>query len=257
MTESATDESEDQEARKMTMAEFLERMPPNQDAEISDIAKYIKRFGDGTFADSLHLPELQLHCTNESCNGLRFFRYIGDSIWFAKADTYEEHFVKYRCANCRKTMKMFSITVQLNVPRKPEGAAYKYGEFPVFGPPTPARLIKLIGPDRDEFLQGRRCENQGLGVGAFGYYRRVVENQKDRILGEIVKVAKRLESPQSTIDALESAIVETQFSKALEIAKAALPQSLMINGRNPLLLLHNALSDGLHRRSDEECLALA
>jgi hypothetical protein len=32
---------------------------------------------------------------------------------------------------------------------------------------------------------------------------------------------------------------------------------LIISGRNPLLLLHNALSDGLHRRSDEECLELA
>ena len=43
--------------------------------------------------------------------------------------------------------------------------------------------MKLVGPDRDDFLKGRRCENQGLGVGAFIYYRRVVENQKNRILG--------------------------------------------------------------------------
>ena len=41
------------------------------------------------------------------------------------------------------------------------GACYKFGELPEYGPPTPARLIKLIGPDRELFLKGTRCENQG------------------------------------------------------------------------------------------------
>ena len=37
-------------------------------------------------------------------------------------------------------------------------------------------------------MKGRRCGNLGLGIGAFVYYRRVVENQKSRILDEIIKV---------------------------------------------------------------------
>jgi hypothetical protein len=36
-----------------------------------------------------------------------------------------------------------------------------------------------------------------------------------------------------------------------------MPQILLINGHNPLTLLHSALSGGLHDQSDEECLALA
>jgi hypothetical protein len=31
---------------------------------------------------------------------------------------------------------------------------YKIGELPIYGPPTPARLISLIGPDREIFLKG-------------------------------------------------------------------------------------------------------
>jgi len=57
---------------------------------------------------------------------------------------------------------------------------------------------------------------------------------------------------------LQAATTETQFTKALLSVKDALPQSLLIGGHhNPLALLHKALSDGLHARSDEHCLELA
>ena len=134
---------------------------------------------------------------------------------------------------------------------------YKLGENPPYGPPVPSRLIKLIGPASDMFLKGRNCENQGLGIGAFTYYRRVVENQKNRILGEIVKVFEKIGVPQDKIDTLDQAINETQFSKALKMAKDVMPESLLIDGHSPIFLLHRALSRGVHELSDEECLELA
>jgi hypothetical protein len=84
-----------------------------------------------------------------------------------------------------------------------------------------------------------------LGIGAFGYYRRVVENQKNRILGEILKLAQKIDAQPEMIAALEAAKKETQFSKAMTAVKTAIPQGLLINGQNPLVLLHSALSDGL------------
>jgi len=59
------------------------------------------------------------------------------------------------------------------------------------------------------------------------------------------------------IGELEEAARETQFSKAIEIIKPGVPQALLIDGHNPLTLLHNALSEGLHAQTDEDCLALA
>jgi len=117
--------------------------------------------------------------------------------------------------------------------------------------------MKLIGPDRDAFLKGRRSENQGLGIGAFVYYRRVVENQKSRILQEIRKVAEKVGAKRESIEQLENAEKEIQFTKAMNMAKPGLPESLLINGHNPLGLLHTALSEGVHELSDEECLELA
>ena len=83
----------------------------------------------------------------------------------------------------------------------------------------------------------------------------MVENHKDQILDEIIKVSKKI-APEM-VDGLELAKKENQFSKAVESVKNGIPQALLINGQNPLTLLHSALSEGLHAQTDEECLDLA
>jgi hypothetical protein len=122
-------------------------------------------------------------------------------------------------------------------------------------PPTPTRLLRLFGEDREVFRKGRRSENQGLGIGAFAYYRRIVERRKDQILDEIIKVANRV-APEM-VQAFEAAKRENQFLKAIESVKGVLPQALLVSGHNPLTLLHSALSAGLHEQTDERCLDLA
>ena len=89
----------------------------------------------------------------------------------------------------------------------------KLGEAPPFGVPTPSRLIDLIGPEKDLFLQGRRCENRGYGIGAFAYYRRVVERQKNRIIERVKKVAERIGARKEVLDALNKAMAETRFKE--------------------------------------------
>jgi len=49
----------------------------------------------------------------------------------------------------------------------------------------------------------------------------------------------------------------TQFSKALEDVKELIPASLLVDGQNPMKLLHKALSIGLHAKDDETCLKIA
>lgn len=59
------------------------------------------------------------------------------------------------------------------------------------------------------------------------------------------------------IEVLEKAKLETQFNRAMEMVKTAIPVQLLINGHNPLTLLHSALSKGVHEMSDDECLTRA
>jgi hypothetical protein len=133
----------------------------------------------------------------------------------------------------------------------------KLAEWPPFSPRTPSKVMSLVGPDRDLFLKGRRAEIEGLGVGAFSYYRRIIEGQKNRLLDEIIRVARHLGVPADAVSRLEAAKLETQFSKAVENVKDAIPHVLYIKGHNPFTLLHGALSEGLHDASDEACLVAA
>ena len=240
----------------ISFAEFLEGVSPSSMTHINDLAQEKYYSGGSLQGYYLSKPEIQLHCSDESCNGTRFFRCTTQGNIELSHTRYNNEYISYICSNCRRSTKTFSITAKLEE-NKVIGICYKYGEIPMYGPSTPSKLIKLIGPDRDIFLKGRRCENQGLGIGAFVYYRRVVESQKNRILDEIIKVSEKLSAPTDHIQLLKDAKKETQFSKALSSVKNALPQALLINGHNPLTLLHSALSEGLHNQSDEYCLETA
>jgi hypothetical protein len=255
MTEHTTEETVKEEVEYQTIAEFLESTPPNQLIDISDIAVW-KHEGYCNH-NIMRTPEIQLHCDHERCNGARFFRCVSGGGKYLEAKDYEFFYVTYRCSNCQKVEKTFSIAAKVKEDSSPIGQCYKFGELPTYGPPVSPKLIKLIGPDREEFLKGRRCENQGLGVGSFIYYRRVVENQKNRILGQVIKVSEKIGASEDNLEILRNAVKETQFSKALDMTKDAMPESLLINGHSPILLLHSALSEGVHALKDEQCLELA
>lgn len=250
-----TAEGVKEEIQYQTISEFLEGTPPNQLIHISDLAQH-KSTNYGWRA-VMRTPEIQLHCDHENCNGIRFFRCVSGADRILESKEHSFFYITYRCSNCQKVQKTFSLAAKVDANEEPQGECYKFGELPTYGPPVPPKLIKLIGPDRDEFLKGRRCENQGLGVGAFIYYRRVVENQKNRILEEIIKVSAKIGAPAEKLKTLKEAVDETQFTKALNMAKDALPESLLINGHSPILLLHSALSEGVHALTDEQCLELA
>ena len=260
MIDRNTQEQVQTEVTYQTLSEFLENTPPNQWRHISNLSV---PQNIGTYPNpsrALNRPELELHCSDDSCNGVRFFRCTGVYKCpgpHLKTDTYNYLYVSYKCSNCLRTTKVYSFMAILDTNEESQGECYKFGEYPPYGPLAPSRLIKLIGPDRDIFLKGRNCENQGLGIGAFTYYRRVVENQKNRILAEIVKVFEKIGVPQDKIDTLREAIKETQFRKSLEMTKDVMPENLLIDGHSPILLLHRALSQGVHELSDEECLKRA
>lgn len=255
MTDQAESEIK-QEISVISFSEFLESVPPCSPTNISTGLTKARTIQGFVKDYRLQKPEIQLHCSDDACNGTRFFRCTTQHDLVIPEDSFKYIYISYICSNCRKTEKTFSLAVKRDE-KSESGVCYKFGELPNYGPPTPSKLIKLIGPDRESFLKGRRCENQGLGIGAFVYYRRVVENQKNRILDEIIKVSKKLNVNESIINVLENAKTETQFSKALKSVKDAMPQTLLINGHNPLTLLHSALSDGLHDQSDEHCLEIA
>jgi hypothetical protein len=243
---------EQQTSDPIQFADFLERIPPGVTVDIIDLFTG----ASAASAHSLSNALIQLHCDSDACQGVRFFGVTGSNLAKDITST-QDIFLTYVCRNCRSRVKSYALRIKKETSTTFNGTAMKFGEIPSFGPPVPARVISLIGPDRDLFLRGRRCENQGLGIGAFSYYRRVVENQKGRLISEIASVARRLSATPEVLHLFEQAAGQTQFSRAINDIKSAIPQVLLIDGHNPLVLLHSALSEGLHAGTDEECLETA
>ena len=237
------------EEQILTTKKFFENVPPGQDTPIAELVK--KGFSN---THHLILPELKLYCDDDACEGFRLFEPTA-SHDLSKGG--QHFFVRYTCKNCGKSGKTYAIWAWLHDDGK-SGTIYKYGETPEFGPPTPPKVVSILGMEKDYYFKGRRSENQGLGIAAFAYYRRVVENQKNKIFDEIIRTVKTVDSGNSVLlKELEDAKKEAQFTKAVGAIRHGIPQALLIDGHNPLTLLHAALSDGLHAKTDEECLEFA
>ncbi|EEF59762.1 hypothetical protein [Pedosphaera parvula] len=206
------------------------------------------------------VPVLNLYCTDEACEDFtQFDPNVSERTVHVNPDA--DIFISYRCRHCRRSQKTYALRIteaeSFTLNEIVEARILKYGELPEVNLALTSRISKLIGQDRDFFYKGVKAECSGLGIAAFTYYRRVVENQKDRIFDEIIKVCKRLGVTGDIVAELEKAKKETQFTKAVGLIKSELPDSLKIDNHNPLTLLHDALSDSIHNASDEDCLALA
>lgn len=212
---------------------------------------------------------LLLYCAD--CKGGRFFN-TKNSVMARPStltngkNTYNA-IIEYECRNCNIGRKKYSVEfffLSLSLAHAKELPKYtmlatKMGAHPEADVPPDESiqaLEELLGRrDRDLFRAGWECEKQNRGIGAFAYYRRVVENQKNDLVEGCLKVAKRIGAHEDLVADLEKARGESQFTTALKAVN--IPEVLMVKGQNPLKLLHEAVSEGLHTSTDEECLERA
>jgi len=252
MTEEATStdvsEEDSQSPEHISFAEFLESYPSHS---IQHVTGYYEKDGN---SNRRQAPVVRLHCP--TCGGIRNF--AGDWVherWVSNTDAVKD-FLKYTCRDCRDSEKTFCLMSQAT-DNEGNGCAVKVGEIPEMHVDLPRSLKKLLGDDYKIFLKGLTCEKRGLGIGAFTYYRRVVESQKGHLIQEIHRVAVKLGAPEAIQDQLKSAAKEQQFTRAIDGVKGAIPESLLVDSHNPLKLLHQALSIGVHAEDDDSCLKIA
>lgn len=124
-------------------------------------------------------------------------------------------------------------------------------------PPIPDRVLQMVPSHEGLLIQGWRAETAGLGIGAFAYYRRVVEKIKDPLFDEILSVAHRMNVGSQISDELEKSKANFDFHLPMDDFTGLIPISLLIKNHNPFALLHKAMSEGYNSDSDEDCLELA
>ena len=257
-TVSAAESDEEAETKKaVTLKEFLESHPPSKIVEIDQLVHWKSPYSGGPLEARLNEVELELYCDHEKCKGKRIFRKTTGTVEVATSN-YTSTFVTFLCSNCREKTKEYSLAIKAEgQPEEAHGWIYKFGELPQFGPRFNRKLYDLVGSDKDLLFKGLECESSGLGIGAFSYYRRVIENQRDRLFDQIIKVASKLELDKEFIEDVAAAKAEKSFSQSLKKITHSIPDILKIDGQNPLTLLHDALSVGLHDQNDPECLQAA
>lgn len=248
----------------ITFKDILQDLSPGEYFDVPDVVyETNKNWMSDDILTAVNTPDLQLHCDNDKCNGVRLFQYNQFPMHYEYrsidgGDTcYDNVYIEYLCQNCKENIKSFAIMFIKIHDDKTTADLIKFGEYPFYGPHIPSKLISLIGPDREIFLKGIKCESQNLGIAAFSYYRRVIENQRDRLIDNIASVLTKLNVDPKATELLQQAKVETQFTTSMNKLKPYLPKELLIHDTNPLVLLHKSLSVGLHGLTDEECLDYA
>jgi len=215
-------------------------------------------------SDSCALTDIsspKFYCSNNECKSKQYYEPIEEVEHLINFYKETEETLRYRCRNCRASTKTFLLRIELKTLNKdsyPKDdtsiSIQKIGEYPKFGKPIPNQALKLLGKERDLFFKGSTCENLGMGIAAFSYYRRVIDSKKDKLFDEIIKVLKLNSGNEVLVKELSEAKQEPQFTKALNKIKSILPESLKVKGHDPLKLMYKALSEGLHNKTDEECL---
>jgi hypothetical protein len=132
----------------------------------------------------------------------------------------------------------------------------KVGQYPELEERVPESLAQALGADDLKlFKNALRMRNFNLGVAAVAYMRRVVENRMNEMLEILHEAAVTHNAAPEDLSRYREMRKEKRFSVKVDYAGELLPASLRPPGKpNPMSILHELASDGLHTKSDEECV---
>jgi hypothetical protein len=103
-----------------------------------------------------------------------------------------------------------------------------------------------------------QCRNNGFGLGAVVYIRRIVEDKTNELIEVAAKFAESYSVDTQTVGAMRAATTErTTYDEKLRLAGAVLPEAVKVEGVNPLYALYDLVSQGIHGMTEDECLEVA
>lgn len=157
----------------------------------------------------------------------------------------------FLCAGCQKSKRTFYLHIHDD-----RNGVTKVGQYPAWDISGNRQVERLLGEHKSYLRRGLICESQGYGIAAFAYYRRIVEETIDKLLDEVTELLDGGDLERYR-EALALTKTTRVTSEKIDIIKDLIPPVLRPQGMNPLRTLHETLSEGLHARSDEECLSSA
>ncbi len=203
------------------------------------------------------------------CNGRACSK---ETTW---AVAYRKHerglfFVEYQCTLCGTSYLSVVYRISKSVSQKyigPSGGetrslstqVQKVGQFPPLSIDIPKALETNLGKAHAAlYKKALISRNEGYGLGAVSYMRRVVEDKTEELIEVVAQLAESHQIDAEIVKQIRAAKdKKTTYDNKLKIASTVFPSSLMIDGVNPLDVLFGLVSAGLHDLSEEQCIEVA
>lgn len=178
---------------------------------------------------------------------------LGQSIPKLESEIYSFSFT---CDGCSSNFRQgyrskYIFFVEVNVERK---SIKKVGQSPAWSINLEKDLEKFLEGDAEYFKKALICESQGYGIAAFSYYRRVLENSIGKIIEGLRSALILNNAELEEIEKIDKALSSTIMDERIKIAKDHVPNHLQPNNMNPLAIIYDTLSKGIHKLSEEQCL---
>ncbi|HYX38326.1 MAG TPA: hypothetical protein VE954_34930 [Oligoflexus sp.] len=244
-------------AYEATAREFLETAPLYKRIAINLLQQTVARcFPSGISKNCYQCKEIRTF----SLKGYRHFFRERLDVTTKIVDALGPVGYYFECGICT-TQLVFTILfdsedIEKIAAKRP--LATKIGQFPKDSILPPKSIRDNLNTSGQRlWSQGLICEKNGLGIGAFAYYRQIVEDEIDRLLDKIVAVV-----PEGDRETFKEKVSEAhranRASEKIDIVKDFLPSSLRPGSYNPFASIYGALSGGIHSGgTDEVCLGLA
>jgi len=206
--------------------------------------------------------ELRLFCSHAKCGFETAWR-LSENLAlvtkfpkgnYSRPSHIDDYFhAKYICKNCgTRVSRYFFYWSKVGA----EGWFFKVGQSPELQESVSKALEeKLDSEDLKVYKNALRMRNFNFGIAAVAYMRRVVENRMSDMLDVLYEAARAHNASQAVLARHEEMMKEKRFTERVNYAGDLLPESLRPKGQpNPMAILHELASDGLHTKSDAECV---
>ena len=156
--------------------------------------------------------------------------------------------LNYKCASCNNFERDFFI--EMNSEKE---FLRKVGQVPPWDITIERELNSILGDFMKYYKNGLISESQGYGIGAYAYYRRIIEGIIDFLLDQIGNLLEK-ENEEEYKEALVKTKETNNTQEKIKLVYDLLPPILNPQEFNPLKTIYGVLSEGIHGRSDEDCL---
>ena len=118
-------------------------------------------------------------------------------------------------------------------------------------------IAKELGKDTILYRKAISSLNEGFGIGACAYLRRLVEKYINPLLQLLYEIKELEGAASDELIKIQNAIEAKDFTTKTKFAAQIAPTAITTPGMNPLKTLHDQLSRALHSMEEDEAIAVA